>query len=131
MLQLPGSLIDSLDIVREFRPSVVVGLGGHSSGPVVLAARAKRCPALLIEPNAYPGLTNRMLSRFVEKAAIAFGETKQCFGSRAVVTGVPVRREFHEVHSWVLSSQALRVLVFGGSLGSHPINHTIKLRFCP
>ncbi len=125
MLQLPGSFIDSLGIVQEFRPSVVVGLGGHSSGPVVVAARAKRCPALLVEPNAYPGLTNRMLARFVEKSAVAFAETKRVFGSRAVVTGVPVRREFHEVHSWALSNRALRVLIFGGSRGSRPINRLL------
>ncbi len=125
VLQLPASLIDSLAIVREFRPSAVVGLGGHSSGPVVVAAWLRRRPALLIEPNSHPGLTNRLLARFVEKAAVAFRETAPFFGSRAVVTGIPVRREFHEVRSRAVSDPA-RLLIFGGSQGSRPINRLVS-----
>lgn len=126
LLQLPGSLIASLGVLREFQPSVIVGLGGYSSGPAVAAARANSCPILLIEPNVYPGLTNRLLARFADKIAVAFEETKRFFGSRAVVTGVPVRREFHEVQSWRRKDQVFRVLVFGGSQGSRPINQLLS-----
>ena len=125
LAQLPGSLLGSLRIVRSFRPCAVVGLGGYSSGPLMVAARLTRCPALLIEPNIFPGLTNRVLARWVTRAAVAFQETTRFFGSRAVVTGIPIRREFHQVPPWKLSAEPLRVLIFGGSRGSRPINQVV------
>ncbi len=125
LAQLPGSLLGSLRIVRRFRPCAVVGMGGYSSGPVIVAARLTRCPALLIEPNIFPGLTNRLLTRWVARAAVAFEETARSFGSRAVVTGIPIRREFHQVPPWKPSAEPLRVLVFGGSRGSRPINQVV------
>ena len=125
LAQLPGSLLGSLRIVRSFRPCAVVGLGGYSSGPVMVAARLTRCPALLIEPNIFPGLTNRVLARWVTRAAVAFQETTRFFGSRAVVTGIPIRREFHQVPPWKPSAEPLRVLIFGGSRGSRPINQVV------
>ena len=125
LAQLPGSLLGSLRIVRSFRPCVVVGLGGYSSGPVMVAARLTGCPALLIEPNIFPGLTNRVLARWVARAAVAFEETTRFFGSRAVVTGIPIRREFHKVPPWKPSAEPLRVLIFGGSRGSRPINQVV------
>ncbi len=125
LAQLPGSLLGSLRIVRSFRPCAVVGMGGYSSGPVMVAARLTRCPALLIEPNIFPGLTNRVLARWVTRAAVAFQETTRFFGSRAVVTGIPIRREFHQVPPWKPSAEPLRVLIFGGSRGSRPLNQVV------
>ncbi len=125
LAQLPGSLLGSLRIVRSFRPCAVVGLGGYSSGPVMVAARLTRCPTLLIEPNVFPGWTNRVLARWVTRAAVAFQETTRFFGSRAVVTGIPIRREFHQVPPWKPSAEPLRVLIFGGSRGSRPINQVV------
>ncbi len=125
LAQLPGSLLRSLRIIRSFRPCVVVGLGGYSSGPVMVAARLTGCPALLIEPNIFPGFTNRILARWVARAAVAFEETTRFFGSKAVLTGIPIRTQFHQVPPWKPSAEPLRVLVFGGSRGSRPINQIV------
>ncbi len=125
LAQLPGSLLGSLRIIRSFRPCLVVGLGGYSSGPVMVAARLTGRPALLIEPNIFPGFTNRVLARWVSRAAVAFQETTRFFGSRAVLTGIPIRTEFHQVPPWRPSAEPLRVLVFGGSRGSRPINQIV------
>ena len=125
LAQLPGSLLQSLRILRRFRPCVVVGLGGYSSGPVMVAALLTGCPSLLIEPNIYPGFTNRVLARWVARAAVAFEETTRFFGSKAVLTGIPIRAEFHHVPAWEPSTRPLRVLIFGGSRGSRPINRIV------
>ncbi len=125
LLQIPGSLWASRAIVRDFLPSVIVGLGGYSSGPVMMAGKGLGCPLVLIEPNVYPGLTNRILRRWADGVAVAFEETKEWFPSRARVTGVPVRREFSEVSPEILMSERLRLLVFGGSQGSRPLNRMV------
>ena len=125
LVQLPASLLGSLRIIRSFRPCVVVGLGGYSSGPVMVAARLTGCPALLIEPNVFPGFTNRVLARWVARAAVAFEETTRFFGSRAVLTGIPIRKEFYRAPAWKPSAEPLRVLIFGGSRGSSPINQVV------
>lgn len=122
---LPWSLWRSISIVRSFSPSAVVGVGGYSSGPVALAASLLGYPTLTIEPNVHPGLTNRILARFVDRAAVAFEETARWFGSKARVTGIPVRDAFYRVRPLEPSSGPLRVLVFGGSQGSRPINRLI------
>jgi UDP-N-acetylglucosamine--N-acetylmuramyl-(pentapeptide) pyrophosphoryl-undecaprenol N-acetylglucosamine transferase len=105
---------------------VVIGVGGYSSGPVVLLAALRGIPTLLMEQNAMPGLTNRLLAPVVDAAAVTFQETVRFFGSKAIVSGNPVRPEFlrsEEAHaSDALSPGAARVLVFGGSQGAHAIN---------
>lgn len=125
LLQVPASLFQSRRIVREFKPAVVVGLGGYSSGPVVAAARLSGCPAVVVEPNVVPGLTNRLLSRWIDRAAFAFPETGAHFPSGGRLTGIPIRAEFHRISAAVALSGPLRVLVFGGSLGSRPINDLV------
>jgi UDP-N-acetylglucosamine--N-acetylmuramyl-(pentapeptide) pyrophosphoryl-undecaprenol N-acetylglucosamine transferase len=125
LAQLPTSLLASLRIVRSFRPNIVVGLGGYSSGPPVLAARLLGIPSLLIEPNVYPGFANRLLRPVVRGAAVAFDETARWFGGKAEVTGVPVRREFFRVREHDFSRHPLTALVFGGSRGSRPINRIV------
>ena len=122
VLQLPLSLSSSLGIIRRFSPQVVVGVGGYSSGPVVLAACLLRVPTLIIEPNVYPGFANRILSRFAGRAAVAFEETAGWFGRKAHVTGVPVRSEFFEVPAKSTLGTPPTLLVYGGSRGSQPIN---------
>lgn len=125
ILQMPGALLASLRIVREFSPSTVVGVGGFSSGPLVAAARLTGVPALLIEPNAHPGFANRLLARFCQAAAVAFDESAAWFGRKAHVTGVPIRQEFFSVETIPSPDSRLRVLIFGGSRGSHPINMAV------
>ena len=69
LLQIPGSLLSSRRMIRAFSPSVIVGLGGYSSGPIMLVGKALGFPGLLIEPNVQPGFTNRVLKHWVDAAA--------------------------------------------------------------
>jgi UDP-N-acetylglucosamine--N-acetylmuramyl-(pentapeptide) pyrophosphoryl-undecaprenol N-acetylglucosamine transferase len=119
---VPLSLTDAWRILSQRKPDVVIGVGGYSSGPVVLAAALRRIPTLLLEQNAAPGLTNRWLAHLVDAAAVTFEETVTYFGRRGFVTGNPVRAEFLEDSVDVGSSAAPRVLIFGGSQGAHAIN---------
>ena len=120
---LPLSAMDAWRILTRRKPDVVIGVGGYSSGPVVLLAALRGVPTLLAEQNAVPGLTNRLLARFVSAAAVTFDSTVTFFGRRGFVAGNPVRPEF-------LSPAGLppeggsrtRVLIFGGSQGAHAIN---------
>ncbi|HWF86271.1 MAG TPA: undecaprenyldiphospho-muramoylpentapeptide beta-N-acetylglucosaminyltransferase [Vicinamibacterales bacterium] len=125
---LPSSVADAWRIVSARRPHVVIGVGGYSSGPVVLVAALRGVPTMLLEQNAVPGLTNRLLARFVRAAGVSFESTKEFFGSKAFVSGNPVRPEFVAAvgpsqESGVDEHAAItRVLVFGGSQGAHAIN---------
>jgi UDP-N-acetylglucosamine--N-acetylmuramyl-(pentapeptide) pyrophosphoryl-undecaprenol N-acetylglucosamine transferase len=104
-------------------------VGGYSSGPVVLLAALRGVPTLLMEQNAMPGVTNRLLARVVRAAAVTYEESARFFMGRAFVAGNPVRPEFfggvHDEHGSPRDSdkqRAARVLVFGGSQGAHAIN---------
>jgi UDP-N-acetylglucosamine--N-acetylmuramyl-(pentapeptide) pyrophosphoryl-undecaprenol N-acetylglucosamine transferase len=120
---LPRSLLDAWGIISRRSPSLVVGVGGYSSGPVVLAAALRGVPTLLLEQNAVPGLTNRLLSRIVSAAAVTFESTASFFGRRGFVAGNPVRPEFFATESEPGPQGGLpRVLIFGGSQGAHAIN---------
>lgn len=125
LFRLPGSFRQSLRIIRGFRPRVIVGLGGYSSGPVLAAGRICRYPCLLIEPNVVPGLTNRLLARWVQGAAVAFEETRAALPGRTRLTGIPVRPDFHRLRPSAADSERLHVLVFGGSRGSRPLNRIV------
>ncbi len=125
---VPVGLLDGFGIVARRRPDVVIGVGGYSSGPVVLAAALRGVPTMLLEQNAVPGLTNRLLARVVKAAAVTFDSTQAFFGSKAFVSGNPVRPEFFAAagpkQESALDDHATvrRVLVFGGSQGAHAIN---------
>jgi UDP-N-acetylglucosamine--N-acetylmuramyl-(pentapeptide) pyrophosphoryl-undecaprenol N-acetylglucosamine transferase len=90
------------------------------------AARVLDIPIFLIEPNVYPGLANRLASRAADAIAVAYQETADWFGSKARVTGVPVRHQFLELSTAPPGRGPLKVLVFGGSRGSHPINRLVQ-----
>ena len=125
---LPLGMMDAWRIVSARRPHLVIGVGGYSAGPVVLVAALRGVPTMLLEQNAVPGLTNRLLSPFVRAAAVAFDSTRAFFGSKAFVSGNPVRPEFLEAVEPGMESvedgqaSITRVLVFGGSQGAHAIN---------
>jgi UDP-N-acetylglucosamine--N-acetylmuramyl-(pentapeptide) pyrophosphoryl-undecaprenol N-acetylglucosamine transferase len=121
ILNLPRSLRESYQIVRRFRPQIVVGVGGYSSGPPVLVASLLGIPVLLQEQNAFPGMTNRILYRFADKVAISFREGERYFGKKAILTGNPVRANFRYLPSRRDPAQ-FTVFVFGGSQGAHAIN---------
>src|SRR3954470_15073469 len=125
-LLIPVSVADSWRIVSERRPDLVIGVGGYSSGPVVLVASLRGVPAMLLEQNAVPGLANRLAAPFVKAAAVTFDSTQTFFGSKAFVSGNPVRPEFFATAGPTQESgpddqtaSSTRILVFGGSQGAH------------
>ena len=79
---VPIGLVDAWRIVTARRPDLVIGVGGYSSGPVVLVAALRGVPTMVLEQNAVPGLTNRMLSRYVQAAAVSYESTRRSSGRR-------------------------------------------------
>lgn len=122
---LPKSFSAARRLIREFRPDVVIGAGGYVSGPVLLTAALMNLPTLVMESNALPGWTNRVLARFVDKAAVSFEASLRFFRGKGVVTGNPVRREFFEIPARSRDISRFTVLVFGGSQGAHAINEAL------
>lgn len=122
---VPKSMIAARNLIGEFRPDVVVGAGGYVSGPVLLVASMMRVPTLVMESNALPGWTNRVLARFVDKAAVSFDAALPHFRGKAVVTGNPVRREFFEIKPKLRDCSHFNLLVFGGSQGARAINEAM------
>jgi len=123
---VPLGLLDAWRILSRRRPAVVIGVGGYSSGPVVMAAVLRGIPTLVLEQNAAPGLTNRLLARWVRAAAVTYEQTLPYFRGRGFVTGNPVRPEFFTVRDVAPSadrgSARRRLLILGGSQGAHAIN---------
>jgi len=124
IFDLPRAVFSARGMLNEFRPDVVIGVGGYASGPAMLAAILKRIPTLAFEPNVVPGFANRIVARWVSGAAVHFKETAQYF-PHAIVTGVPVREAFFELAGTPTSNQKPTLLVFGGSQGANAINHAI------
>jgi UDP-N-acetylglucosamine--N-acetylmuramyl-(pentapeptide) pyrophosphoryl-undecaprenol N-acetylglucosamine transferase len=124
-LLVPRGMVQSGRLVRDFAPDVVIGLGGYSSGPVLLASWLRRKPTLIVEPNAYPGLTNRWLALMVDRAVLALPDHGGHFRGKGVVTGIPVRPEFGSLPVREHRSGRLTLLVYGGSQGSHALNTVV------
>ncbi|MEP6568467.1 MAG: undecaprenyldiphospho-muramoylpentapeptide beta-N-acetylglucosaminyltransferase [Acidobacteriota bacterium] len=125
LLVLPKSFLEARVLIKAFRPDVVVGAGGYVSGPVLLTAAMLKLPTLVMESNALPGWTNRVLARFVDKAAVSFDAALPYFRGKAVVTGNPVRREFFEIGARQPQPGQFSILVFGGSQGARAINEAM------
>jgi UDP-N-acetylglucosamine--N-acetylmuramyl-(pentapeptide) pyrophosphoryl-undecaprenol N-acetylglucosamine transferase len=119
--RLPLALARSLAIVREFRPDVVLGVGGYASGPVVLAAAMLRRPTAILEQNSVPGFTNRTLGRLVRAVFTAFPQAAASFPAAKVkMAGNPVRRRF--LAGVPPAGAGHRLLVVGGSQGARAVN---------
>jgi UDP-N-acetylglucosamine--N-acetylmuramyl-(pentapeptide) pyrophosphoryl-undecaprenol N-acetylglucosamine transferase len=110
-------------LLGEFRPQVVVGVGGYASGPAMIAAVLKGIPTLAYEPNAVPGMTNKLLGKRVSAAAVNFDATARFFRN-AEVTGVPVRAEIFELPVKPQGAPP-RLLVTAGSNGAQIFNETL------
>jgi UDP-N-acetylglucosamine--N-acetylmuramyl-(pentapeptide) pyrophosphoryl-undecaprenol N-acetylglucosamine transferase len=124
-LILPQSFFEAWKLIKDFRPDVVIGAGGYVSGPVVMMAYFMGVPAMAMESNALPGFTNRMLARFVDKAALTFPEAEKFFPGKGVITGNPVRKEFFEVEPKQRDENNFNLLIFGGSQGARAINNAM------
>ncbi len=124
VLALPSAMVKAVQLVRRLRPEAVLGVGGYAGGPIVLVAALLRIPTVVLEPNAKPGFTNRVLKPFVRHAACSYEETRREFGSKGVVTGNPVRGGFAKLApKWHVPP--LTLLAFGGSQGARIINRTL------
>ena len=98
LLELPCAVWQASRILDRFQPHVVLGVGGYAAGPVMLAAAWAGIPLAVLEPNAYPGLTNRWIAPYVSRAFIGFPEAASFFPpNKATEAGVPVRQEFFQV----------------------------------
>ena len=126
-----GPLRASLRILRDFRPDAVLGTGGYVTGPVLLAAALRRVPTMLLEQNANPGLTNRLLAPFVRRIGLAAASDHPLWRGRAkkvVVVGNPVRRQIVQarrqdgVQAFGLEAGRRTLTCLGGSLGSRALN---------
>ena len=123
------SIKSAADIVKNFKPSVVVGTGGYVCGPILLAASLMKVPTLIQEQNAVAGVTNKILSKFVKKIAVGTKDALKNFPSdKTVYTGNPIRKEVllakksDGLEEFDFSDDKPIVLISGGSRGARSIN---------
>jgi UDP-N-acetylglucosamine--N-acetylmuramyl-(pentapeptide) pyrophosphoryl-undecaprenol N-acetylglucosamine transferase len=121
---LPRGLWRAFALVRRERPFAVLGVGGYAGGPVVLAAALAGVRTVILEPNATPGFTNRVLGPFVRHAACAYEQARAAFGAKGVLTGNPVRGALAALPPRE-HRPPLRLLAFGGSQGSRVLNDAL------
>ncbi|MDH3442747.1 MAG: undecaprenyldiphospho-muramoylpentapeptide beta-N-acetylglucosaminyltransferase [Deltaproteobacteria bacterium] len=120
LVGVPTSLWRCLKIIGEFRPDIVIGLGGYASGPMLLAAALRRTRRIIMEQNLRPGFTNKYLARFVHRVFTAYSDSVKFFpGADVVETGNPVRWQSLPP---VTKEDKFTMLVFGGSAGARRIN---------
>ncbi|UCF94947.1 MAG: UDP-N-acetylglucosamine--N-acetylmuramyl-(pentapeptide) pyrophosphoryl-undecaprenol N-acetylglucosamine transferase, partial [Desulfobacterales bacterium] len=130
MVKLPRAIFQSMRILQNFRPDLIVGLGSYSAGPLVMAAWLLRFPIVLHEQNILPGITNRMLSRLADRIYVSFEHTKSRFARhKALLTGNPVRKAILDCARHPMETdyqrQPFTLLIIGGSQGAHRINMAV------
>jgi UDP-N-acetylglucosamine--N-acetylmuramyl-(pentapeptide) pyrophosphoryl-undecaprenol N-acetylglucosamine transferase len=122
LAQLPATTLECRKFARS--ASAVFSMGGYVAGPPVMAALLSRTPVVVMEPNALPGFTNRVISRFVWRALVSFPETARHF-PRAEQIGLPVRDEFFQIPPRP-RGDVLNLLITGGSQGSRTLNRAAR-----
>jgi len=120
---LGTGLSDAFTVLKRHKPVAAFGVGGYAAGPMMLATWLRGVPNVVFEPNAEPGLTNKVLARFAKKIATGYEVSAKAWGAKAVVTGCPVRPEFFAIQPRK-PEKPFRLLVTGGSQGALPINRT-------
>ena len=133
--KLISSVIKSMKIVRRFKPDLVIGTGGFASGPLLFAASRKGIPSVIQEQNSYPGITNKVLSKYVNKVCVAYDNMERFFPKDKIIfTGNPIRKailNFKDKREegkklFGVNNGKITILVVGGSLGARTINESIK-----
>ncbi len=126
-------LFQSKKILKEFKPDIVIGTGGYVCGPVLFMASRLKIPTLIHEQNAIPGVTNKILSRFVDTVAISFSESEKYFKTKNIIlTGNPIRNDILEVDRQSarleigIEADRKLAVIFGGSRGAEKINKTVS-----
>ena len=121
-------------IVKEFKPDVVIGVGGYASGPILKVAQRKKIPTLIQEQNSFAGITNRLLAKKATAICVAYEEMEKYFPAhKLVITGNPVRQGMDKVQPktkeaidfFGIPENNRVILVVGGSLGARTINQSI------
>ena len=134
LYKLPASMLMARKIVKQYKPAVVVGVGGYASGPVMQAAANRKIPTLIQEQNSFPGVTNKILSKKAAKICVAYPEMERFFPKEKIIlTGNPVRRillnkvnKEEAYKEFGLETDKKTILVLGGSLGAKSINEGIR-----
>ena len=137
-LSFPFKVLNSLwkarKIINKFRPDAVIGTGGYASGPLLYVAATKNIPTLILEQNSYPGITNKLLGKKVDKVCVAYDTVKKYFPEEKIVmTGSPIREMISHlqvtreegIQHFDLDPEKITVLVIGGSQGAQKINDAI------
>jgi UDP-N-acetylglucosamine--N-acetylmuramyl-(pentapeptide) pyrophosphoryl-undecaprenol N-acetylglucosamine transferase len=128
LLQLPVAIFKSFFLLLKLRPRAVIGVGGYASGPIVFAAALMGFRTFIWEPNAYPGLANRLLARFVDRCLVVFEEAARFLHNKNVIrVHMPVRKEIEALGQFPHTAHLneFRLLVFGGSQGARPLNNAL------
>jgi len=130
IVKVISGFINSLSLLKRLKPKVVIGTGGYVCGPVLLGAILLRIPAIIQEQNTVPGLTNRILGRFVDEIHIAFDEAAEYFKpEKTLLTGNPVRREIAsakgDYEKLGLNDAMMTIFVLGGSQGASSLNRAM------
>ncbi len=121
--KLMAGFIESMFLLKKLHPHLIVGMGSYAAAPVVMAARVLILPIVLCEQNIFPGITNRVLSRFAERIFVSFPDTQKLNPDKVLYTGNPIRKELLETCPPKKGkSQFFTVLILGGSQGAHRIN---------
>ncbi len=128
-------VVEAGRIIKEFKPDIVVGTGGYVCGPVVLAAAMKKVPTMIHEQNVFPGITNKMLAKVVDKVCISFSDAEKYFPEnikyKLVLVGNPVRKEVlisdrkASRDSYKLKADDVFIYSFGGSGGQVSLNNAM------
>tara|TARA_Y100000815_G_scaffold275231_1_gene312396 strand:+ start:109158 stop:110255 length:1098 start_codon:yes stop_codon:yes gene_type:complete len=133
--KLASSLLRSKSIIKNFQPDAAIGTGGYASAPLLRVASQRRIPCLIQEQNSHAGITNKWLSKKVQKICVAYKGMEQFFPKdKLVFTGNPVRQDLLEIASKKDEAQAYfnlnknkkTLLVLGGSLGAKRVNTLIE-----
>ncbi len=128
-----GSLWKSRSIIKEFKPDIVIGTGGYVCGPVLLAASMMGIPTMIQEQNVIPGITNKILARFVDKIAVGYAEAIKYFPNKdkVFVSGNPIRPDVltatreESMIALGLDPKKRTILISGGSRGARSINQAM------
>jgi UDP-N-acetylglucosamine--N-acetylmuramyl-(pentapeptide) pyrophosphoryl-undecaprenol N-acetylglucosamine transferase len=121
LAMLAPAMLDARRVLRKHKPIAAFGVGGYAAGPMLLATWLSRVPNVIFEPNAEPGLTNKLLAKLSKRIATGYEISARAWGKKAIVTGCPVRQDFFSIAPRRLE-KPFRLLVTGGSQGALPIN---------
>lgn len=130
-----SSMMKAKKIIKDFKPQIVIGVGGYASGPMLKAAQRAGIPTLIQEQNSYAGVTNKMLSKQAESICVAYDGMEKYFPADKIIkTGNPIRKALLDIkktqkearESFGLNPEKKTLLVVGGSLGALTINESLE-----